>query len=175
MSGDNKTNKMDDEFINHIIKELKNLHPNRDTFTVMIAGTFDILHNGHIYLINQAAKIGIVHVIVARDSSVERFKGQSPILPEKQRLEIVRSIKNVTWAELGSDKEDWIKRIVEICPDIFLLGPNQFGDPIYYENQVRTRGCCTIFRRLPNIYDKFELNSSTKIKIKIINQWKPPK
>jgi FAD synthetase len=165
----------DDEFIANIIKELRDLHPNRDTFTVMVAGTFDIIHNGHIFLINQAAKIGIVHVIVARDTSVERFKGQKPILPEKQRLDIVRSLKNVTWAELGSDKEDWIKRIVEICPDVFLLGPNQFGDPIYYENQVRTRGCCTIFRRILTFYDKFELNSSTKIKQKIISDWNPPK
>jgi FAD synthetase len=163
------------DIINKIIKELKDLHTNRDTFTVMIAGTFDIIHNGHLYLINEAAKIGIVHVIVARDTSVEKFKGQKPILPEKQRLEIVRSIKNVTWAELGSDKDDWIKRIVEICPDVFLLGPNQFGDPVYYENQVKTRGCCTIFRRLPTLYDKFDLNSSTKIKLKILKEWHVPK
>ncbi|MHA1339530.1 MAG: adenylyltransferase/cytidyltransferase family protein [Promethearchaeota archaeon] len=158
--------------ISEIIEELKKIYPKKKEFKVMIAGTFDIIHTGHLYLINEAAKIGKVHVIVARDRSVEKFKKQRPILPEKQRLEIIRSIKNVQWAELGSDKEDWVVRIVEICPDIFLLGPNQYGDPIYYESEVKKRGCHTIFRRLNKLDNRFELNSSTKIKEKILKYYK---
>lgn len=152
------------------IKELRNLKSKKNDFKVMIAGTFDILHTGHIYLINQAARIGEVYVIVARDSSVEKFKGKPPILPEKQRLKIIQSIKNVKWAELGSSKEDWVLRIVEICPDIFLLGPNQYGDPDEYEEKVKQRGCNTIFRRLRKMHNEFELNSSTKIKQKVIGE-----
>ena len=113
-----------------------------------------------------------MHVIVARDSSVKRFKGQDPILPENQRLEIVRSVKHVSWAELGSDKEDWVVRIVEMNPDIFLLGPNQYGDPEYYENELKNRGCFTIFRRLPKMDETFELNSSSKIKKKVLEKFK---
>jgi len=158
--------------IQEIINELKRIYPKKNCFKVMIAGTFDIIHTGHLYLINEAGKIGKVYVIVARDVSVEKFKKQKPILPENQRLEIVRSIKNVYWAELGSDKEDWVLRIVEICPDLFLLGPNQYGEPSYYENEVKKRGCNTIFRRLNKMDDRYELNSSSKIKEKILKNYK---
>ena len=81
--------------IEKIIEELKKIHPNKSKFSVMLAGTFDILHTGHIYLIKEAAKIGKVHVIIARDTSVTKYKGQQPILPEKQRLKIVNGLKGL--------------------------------------------------------------------------------
>ena len=92
-----------------IITELQQKYPKLNRpYKVMIAGTFDILHTGHIALINAAAEIGDVYVIIARDSSVEKFKEQKPIMPETQRMEIIRNIKGVKHVELGSDKEDWL-------------------------------------------------------------------
>ena len=42
-----------------LIDELKKLFPKQSgKFKVMIAGTFDIIHTGHLYLISEAAKIG---------------------------------------------------------------------------------------------------------------------
>lgn len=159
--------------MDNIIKELQAQFSNVSRlYKVMIAGTFDILHTGHIYLIRQAASIGEVYVIIARDSSVEKFKGQKPIMPENQRLEIMRNIKGVTHVELGSDTEDWLMRIVEIKPDLFLLGPNQWGDADQYEEDTRKLGVHTIFRRLPELDTEFPLNSSTKIKEKILNCYK---
>ena len=159
--------------MNSIKQELGNLYPDLNRpFKVMIAGTFDIIHTGHIALIQAAAEIGEVFVIIARDSSVEKFKGQIPIMPEMQRLEIIRNIKGVTHVELGSDNEDWLIRIVEILPDLFLLGPNQWGDESYYEEEMKNRNLPTIFRRLPELDTKFPLNSSTKIKEKILNCYK---
>ncbi len=38
---------------------------------VLIAGTFDLIHPGHIFLINEAAKLGDVYVIVATDKNRE--------------------------------------------------------------------------------------------------------
>jgi len=49
---------------------------------VLVAGTFDILHPGHIFLINEAAKLGEVHVIVATDKNRKSFSGELPIIPE---------------------------------------------------------------------------------------------
>jgi len=40
---------------------------------VLIAGTFDLIHPGHIYLINEAAKLGDVYVIVATDKNRELY------------------------------------------------------------------------------------------------------
>ncbi|MHA1472399.1 MAG: adenylyltransferase/cytidyltransferase family protein, partial [Promethearchaeota archaeon] len=49
----------------------------------MVAGTFDILHPGHLYLINEAAKMGDVYVIVATDKNREIYSGTTPIIPEE--------------------------------------------------------------------------------------------
>ena len=156
-----------------IIAELQEKYPNlKRPFKVMIAGTFDIIHTGHIALINAAAKIGEVFVIIARDTSVEKFKQQKPIMPERQRMEIIRNIKGVKHVELGSDKEDWLLRIVELKPELFLLGPNQWGDPERYEEEAQKLGSPTIFRRLTEMDTHFSLNSSTKIKDKILSCYK---
>ncbi|MHA1112094.1 MAG: adenylyltransferase/cytidyltransferase family protein [Promethearchaeota archaeon] len=156
-----------------IIAELQQKNPNLNRpYKVMIAGTFDVIHTGHISLIKAAAEIGDVYVIIARDSSVEKFKEQKPIMPETQRMEIIRNIKGVKYVELGSDKEDWLIRIVEIKPDLFLLGPNQWGDQDQYEEEVQALGAPTMFRRLPEMDTEFPLNSSTKIKEKILTCYK---
>ena len=44
---------------------------------VMCAGTFDIVHKGHIYFLEQAKKFGdYLVVVVARDSTSEKNKGK---------------------------------------------------------------------------------------------------
>ena len=159
--------------MNEFKAELQRLHPKiTRPFKVMIAGTFDIIHTGHLQLIKKAAEIGELYVIIARDYSVEKFKGQKPIMPEEQRMELIRNIKGVKHVELGSDKEEWLIRIVDIKPDLFLLGPNQWGDEESYEKETKQLGAPTIFRRLPHLDIKFPLNSSTKIKEKILKCYK---
>ena len=50
---------------------------------VVVAGTFDIIHEGHIKMLWEAKKLagddGKLIVIVARDENVKRFKGLSLI------------------------------------------------------------------------------------------------
>ncbi|MFW9818726.1 MAG: adenylyltransferase/cytidyltransferase family protein [Candidatus Thorarchaeota archaeon] len=92
---------------------------------ILVAGTFDIIHAGHIYLINEAAKLGDVFVVVATDKNRELFSGQRPIIPQEQRLEIIKNIKNVKDARLGRSDNDTLKTVEEINPDIILLGPDQ--------------------------------------------------
>ena len=95
---------------------------------VLVAGTFDILHPGHIFLINEAAKLGEVHVIVATDKNREKFSGKLPIIPEEQRLKVIKSLKNVKKAKLGRKDNNKLVTISEINPDIILLGPDQKFD-----------------------------------------------
>ena len=92
---------------------------------VLVAGSFDILHTGHIFLFQEAAKRGEVMVVVARDSSIIKIKGNPPILPEAQRLEIVQAIKYVSLAVLGNEGEDFLAKPLSLNPDLILLGPTQ--------------------------------------------------
>ena len=140
---------------------------------VLIAGTFDLIHPGHIYLINEAAKLGDVYVVVATDKNREIYSGDAPIVPEKQRLAVIKSIKNVRGAKLGRHDNDTLKTVKEMQPDIVLLGPDQ-----KYSIKTLKKGLIDIglvnidVRRLETYYEKYELHSSSQIKQKIIDKIK---
>jgi len=140
---------------------------------VVVAGTFDIIHPGHIALIYEAWKKGRVYVIVARDSSVEKFKGRPPVVPEKQRLQVVSSIKYVYKALLGN-KDDILKPIEELKPDIILLGPDQWADENWLLKELRKRGLNTKVERLRQKVD-CELCSSSEIVKRACTSYNYPK
>ncbi len=91
---------------------------------VFVAGTFDILHPGHVHLLKFASQFGKVFVVIARDINAYKNKGRPTILDENTRLEMISSIKYVYKAFLG-DENDIIKPIEIIKPDIIVLGPDQ--------------------------------------------------
>jgi FAD synthetase len=138
---------------------------------VLIAGTFDILHPGHIFLINEAAKLGDVYVVVATDKNRELYSGEAPIVPEQQRLEIIKNIKNVKLAKLGRHDNDTLKTVEDINPDIILLGPDQKFSLEKLKKALVMKGMNHIeVKRLENYYDKYKLHSSSLIKKKIIEK-----
>ena len=143
------------------------------TKKVLIAGTFDILHPGHIFLINEAAKLGDVYIVVATDKNREIYSGVAPIVPEQQRLELMRSIKKVKEVKLGRHDNDTLKTVEEIGPDIILLGSNQRFSAEKLQTALRLKGMGHIeVRRLEKYYDKYKLHSSSLIKKKIIERYK---
>ena len=140
---------------------------------MLIAGTFDLLHPGHIYLINEAAKLGDVYVIVATDKNRKLYSGETPIIPENQRLEVIKNVKNVKEARLGRSDNDTLKTVEEINPDIIFLGPDQKYDQETLKRGLEEKGLKNIIiKRLETYYDEYELHSSSLIKKKIINEYK---
>lgn len=62
---------------------------------VFTYGVFDLLHVGHIKLLEQAKKLGNYLIVgVFTDSVVESFK-RKPIIPLKQRVKMIESLKMV--------------------------------------------------------------------------------
>ena len=142
--------------------------PMSDKPRVVVTGSFDILHTGHIHLLREAAKLGDVYVIVARDSTVIRIKKQPPILSEAQRLEIIQAIRYVTEASLGNESKNFLIKPIELKADIILLGPNQKVEEESIKNQLIAMGHPEIkVQRLTSLSEKYELNSSSAIKDKI--------
>ena len=105
---------------------------------VVVAGTFDILHPGHIELLRFASTLGKVYVIVARDDNALRDKGRRPVLDERSRLAMISSIKYVYEAVLG-DEVDYLKPIERIRPDYIVLGPDQPFDEERLADEVERR------------------------------------
>lgn len=92
---------------------------------VLVFGTFDLLHRGHLFYLEQAKKKGKeLIVIVARNNTVKKVKGTLPIMDEKDRLHLIKSLKIVDKAVLGC-KGNIYKIIKELNPDAICLGYDQ--------------------------------------------------
>jgi cytidyltransferase-like protein len=90
---------------------------------VMVFGTFDILHKGHLNFFKQAGKYGdYLIAVIARDKTVKQVKGILPHHKEKIRLNQVK--KHVDKAVLGMIKNKY-KVIEKYKPDIICLGYDQ--------------------------------------------------
>jgi len=64
--------------------------------TVITFGTFDVLHVGHIRVLNRARALGDRLVVgVSADELNIRKKGRAPVFSQEERLEIVGSLKVV--------------------------------------------------------------------------------
>ncbi|MGB9827938.1 MAG: DUF357 domain-containing protein [Thermosphaera sp.] len=106
---------------------------------VLVAGSFEFLHPGHLFLLRKAWELGSVTVVVSRDKNFRKFKNRTPLLPDTVRREILESVKYVDKAVLG-DEEDFLKPIVELKPEIILLGPDQWITPEELKERLRERG-----------------------------------
>ena len=91
---------------------------------VLCFGTFDLLHDGHVWLLTKASNLGELFVVIARDETVLKVKGISPTEDEQVRLKKVNSLGCVKKAILGS-KGDKYKVLSKIKPDIIVLGYDQ--------------------------------------------------
>lgn len=93
--------------------------------TVMVFGTFDFLHPGHLHFFLQAKQHGDrLTVVVARDSTAQYTKGKQPFFNEHERLLAVQALRIVDKAVLGYP-DDVYRVIAEEKPDVICLGYDQ--------------------------------------------------
>ena len=107
---------------------------------VMCAGTFDVIHPGHLFYLSEAKKHGDkLVVVVARDDTSKAFKGKKPVHDERERLESVRMLKIADKAVLGHQGSIF-DIIGEIKPDVICLGYDQKVQKLELEDELRKRG-----------------------------------
>jgi FAD synthetase len=142
--------------------------------TVLASGTFDLLHLGHVRFLEEAKKAGGKNadliVIVARDNTVEKRKGKTPVMPEDQRRALVESLKVVDEAILGW--EDFsIDKVIEIInPDIIAVGHDQDGIENEVQKAIEEKNVAIEIAKIGR-FGKRELDSSSKIVRKIIESF----
>jgi FAD synthetase len=142
---------------------------------VLASGTFDLLHLGHVKYLEEAKKAGgrnaELIVIVARDGTVEKRRGTKPIVPENQRRALVGSLRIVDDAILGYEDFDIEKVIEKIKPDVIALGYDRGDIGQTVRNYVKEKGLKIEVVKIGK-FEEEELNSSSKIKQKIIRHYK---
>ena len=130
---------------------------------VFTNGCFDILHKGHIEMLNASAELGDKLIVgVNSDSSIKKLKGDSrPILDERNRLALVSSLKFVDAVILFTEQTplDLIKVIV---PDILTKGGDYQEREVVGYNTVNDTGGKTVI--IPLIEGLSSTNIIDKIK-----------
>lgn len=100
---------------------LKNIPRNKTI--VFTNGCFDLLHEGHIYLLNEAKKLGdILIVAINDDASVQKLKGNArPIQTLTTR---VQQLKNTTIPDfvIPFSADTPLQLIEQIRPDFLVKG-----------------------------------------------------
>lgn len=119
---------------------------------VTINGAFDILHNGHLYILNEARQRGDVLIVaINSDRSVKSYKGaHRPIVPERRRAEMLLALRMVDYVHIF-DEADPIAFLTEIRPDIHVNG-SEYGEQCIESDTVRrSGGKIHIVRRIPGL------------------------
>jgi D-beta-D-heptose 7-phosphate kinase/D-beta-D-heptose 1-phosphate adenosyltransferase len=131
--------------------------------TVMVNGTFDVLHPGHIALLNTARSYGD-HLIVAIDTDrrVKELKGDKrPINNQNDRRIMLSSLKAVDIVELFDSTEELITLMKRYKPDVYVKGSDWKHD---------TKSTAHQYCKEVIYYDRIEEYSSTRIIESIINR-----
>ncbi|WP_375404255.1 adenylyltransferase/cytidyltransferase family protein [uncultured Sphingomonas sp.] len=104
---------------------------------VYTAGTFDLLHIGHVRIIRAARGFGDRLVVaVSTDELVEAYKGRKPVVPFDERLEMVRALRDVD-AVVAQHDQDKFAAWERMRFDVWLVGDDWFGAPKYEEYRQR--------------------------------------
>jgi FAD synthetase len=138
----------------------------KNTRTVMVAGTFEILHPGHLAYLREAWRLGYVVAVVSSDENAERNKKRKIVIPQRQRAEVLSSLYYVHRVVPGRSGNIF-DIFEEVKPDVVLIGPNQNVSEDVVRAEAKKRGVDTEVIRLPGL-KQCELCSTTKIIEKIV-------
>jgi len=107
---------------------------------VFTNGIFDILHVGHVGLLEKAAKLGSLIVGINSDASTKKLKGNSrPIVPDKERAQILAALDCVSGVVIFD--EDTPENLISIIqPDILVKGKDYENKSIAGQDIVEKNG-----------------------------------
>ncbi|OHB53735.1 MAG: hypothetical protein A2Y12_18815 [Planctomycetes bacterium GWF2_42_9] len=118
---------------------------------VIVSGSFDWFHSGHVRFLEEASEYGELYVVVGNDKNIELLKGLGhPKFPEAERKFIVNSIRFVkkTFISTGSGWLDVEPEIQQLKPDIYIV--NEDGDKDIKHEYCKKHGIeYIVLKRLP--------------------------
>lgn len=120
---------------------------------VFTNGCFDLLHIGHVRSLEQARGLGDRLVVaVNADASVRRLKGPGrPLVPARQRAELVAALSSVDWVVLFSAATP-LSLIKTLRPDVLAKGGDWTLDEIVGRREVESWGGRVVrLREVPGV------------------------
>ena len=133
---------------------------------VYTVGTFDMVHVGHLDLLEYCATLGDKFVVgVASDEVVASYKRNVPVIPLEQRMRMLKALDCVDDV-VSYDTLEYVSNCKELNIDVFVIGED-WGDKahnIAVEEYLKSKGASIV----QVSYNP--LTSSTKIKQNVIAQ-----
>ena len=109
---------------------------------VYTVGTFDLLHVGHLALLNHCKSLGDILVVgVASDAVVKMYKPNVPIVPLEQRVEMLEALSCVDIVRPYHQLE-YVSGCKAVGVDIFVVGEDWGKKPhnLDVNNYLRKMG-----------------------------------
>ena len=134
--------------------------------TVYTVGTFDLLHIGHLDLLEYCKTLGDKFVVgVASDEVVASYKRNVPVIPLAERMRMLKSLECVDDV-VSYDKLEYVTQCKAVDADIFVIGEDWGDKPhnIAVEKYLKSKGA----KIVQVSYNP--QTSSTKIKQNVIAQ-----
>jgi D-beta-D-heptose 7-phosphate kinase/D-beta-D-heptose 1-phosphate adenosyltransferase len=100
---------------------------------VVVNGTFDIIHLGHLRLLEYARSLPNSYVLVLTDSDsrIRKLKGADrPVNTEYERCSLLFALKYVDRVETFDTDQELIDLIKDFEPDVMVKGSDYQGKPI---------------------------------------------
>lgn len=102
---------------------VKKTNNNKKPVVVAVSGYFNPLHVGHLDMIEKAKKLGDKLVAIINNDKQVALKGSVPFMSEKDRVRIIKSLRDVDEVFLAIDKDKTVCRsLAKIKPNIFANG-----------------------------------------------------
>lgn len=121
---------------------------------VWVNGTFDVLHIGHIKLLEFASQFGKLRVGIDTDKRVKELKGEDrPFNNQDDRKKMLESIKYVDEVVLFNSREELIDSVKEYKPNVMVVGDDYKGEKVFGSEYAEK----LIY------FEKIPMYSSTKI------------
>ena len=121
---------------------------------VWVNGTFDVLHLGHISLLEYASSFGNLRVGIDTDKRVKELKGNDrPFNSQEDRKKMLESIRFVKEVVLFDSRDELIECVKGYQPDIMVVGDDYQGEIIFGSEYAKQ---LIFFKKIPKY-------SSTKI------------
>src|SRR5262249_23317105 len=108
---------------------------------VFTNGCFDLLHVGHITLLEQARRLGNRLIVALNsDASVSALKGSSrPVVTEEARARVLAALSAVD-AVVVFDEPTPLRLILAVRPDVLVKGGNYNEETIVGAKEVKSWG-----------------------------------
>ncbi len=119
---------------------------------VTINGSFDLLHAGHLYILEQARAQGDVLIVgLNSDASVKRYKSKDrPIIPEEERARMLLGLRCVDYLHVF-DEDAPMAFLEEVKPHVHVNGSEYGSDCIEAPTVKRHGGVIHIVEKISGL------------------------